>query len=179
MVAVSSSAADRTPLIGVWKLLSYQTEFQDGSPNRAIFGEHPLRYIIFTSEGRMMALIQADGRKVASSDADRAALLSSVIAYSGKYRMNGNGSITHRGCGVESRLGWHRSSAQLCTNRRSPDGHGDVAAGHQCVRLADGSWCFGIRAGEIANAVERLAWRRRIPRRLCVGSDSRSCSSIM
>lgn len=78
----------------MWKLLSYQTEFQDGSPNRAIFGEHPLGYIIFTSEGRMMALIQADGRKVASSDADRAALLSSVIAYSGKYRMNGNGWIT-------------------------------------------------------------------------------------
>ena len=31
VAAVSSSAADRTPLIGVWKLLSYQTEFQDGT----------------------------------------------------------------------------------------------------------------------------------------------------
>ncbi len=94
LAAASSSAADRTPLIGVWKLLSYQTEFQDGSPVRATFGEHPLGYIVFTREGRMMALIQAEGRKAASTDADRAALLSSVIAYTGKYRVNGNGWIT-------------------------------------------------------------------------------------
>ena len=94
LAGLSSGAADRTPLIGVWKLLSYQTEFQDGSPKRATFGEHPAGYIIFTREGRMMALIEAEGRKAASTDTERAALLSSVIAYSGKYRMDGSGWIT-------------------------------------------------------------------------------------
>src|ERR1700685_1643502 len=93
-LALSSHAAERPALVGVWKLLSYQTEFQDGSPKRAMFGEHPMGYIIFTSEGRMMALIEAEGRKAPSTDADRAALLRSVIAYSGKYRVEGNRWIT-------------------------------------------------------------------------------------
>jgi hypothetical protein len=92
--ALSSSSADRTMLIGVWKLLSYQTEFQDGGPKRALFGERPTGYIVFPSEGRMMAIIEAEGRKAPSTDADRAALLSSVIAYSGKYRVEGNRWIT-------------------------------------------------------------------------------------
>ena len=79
VAAVSSSAADRTPLVGVWKLLSYQTEFQDGTPKRATFGEHPSGYIIFTGEGRMMAVLEAEARKVPSSDAERAALLRSMF----------------------------------------------------------------------------------------------------
>jgi hypothetical protein len=86
LAALSSSAADRPTLIGVWKLLSFQTEFQDGSPKRAMFGEHPTGYIIFT-EGRMMAVIEAEGRKVPSSDSDRATLLNTLIAYSGTYRL--------------------------------------------------------------------------------------------
>jgi hypothetical protein len=94
VVAVSSSAADRPPLIGVWKLLSYQTEFQDGTPKRAMFGEHPSGYIIFTGEGRMMAVIEAEGRTAPSSDSNRAALMTSLIAYSGKFRVEGKQWIT-------------------------------------------------------------------------------------
>jgi hypothetical protein len=93
-LALSSHAAERPALVGVWKLLSYQTEFQDGSPKRAMFGEHPTGYIIFTSEGRLMAIIEAEGRKAPSTDSDRAALLKSLIAYSGKYRVEGNQWIT-------------------------------------------------------------------------------------
>jgi len=93
-LALSSHAAERPALVGVWKLLSYQTEFQDGSPKRAMFGEHPTAYIIFTSEGRLMAVIEAEGRKTPSTDSDRAALLKSLIAYSGRYRIEGNQWIT-------------------------------------------------------------------------------------
>jgi Lipocalin-like domain len=89
-----SQAADGAGLIGVWQLLSYQTEFQDGSPKRAMFGEHPTGYIIFTREGRLMAVIEAEGRKTPSSDSDRASLLKTLIAYSGKYRVEGNQWIT-------------------------------------------------------------------------------------
>lgn len=92
--AVPSHAADRTPLIGVWKLLSYQTEIQDGGERRAMFGERPTGYIIFTGEGRMMAVIEAEGRTAPSSDSDRATLLKSLIAYSGKYRVEGKQWIT-------------------------------------------------------------------------------------
>jgi hypothetical protein len=93
-LALSSHAAEQPALVGVWKLLSYQTEFHDGSPKRAMFGEHPTGYIIFTSEGRLMAVIEAEGRKTPSTDSDRAALLKTLIAYSGKYRIEGNQWIT-------------------------------------------------------------------------------------
>jgi hypothetical protein len=82
-------AADRAALIGVWKLLSFQTEFKDGSPRRATFGEHPVGHIIFTKEGRMMAVIEGEGRKAPSTDQDRAALLDSFAAYSGAYQVEG------------------------------------------------------------------------------------------
>lgn len=90
LATLPSHAADRGALIGVWQLLSYQTEFQDGSPKRAMFGEHPTGYIIFTREGRLMAVIEAEGRKAPSTDSDRASLLKSLVAYSGKYRVEGN-----------------------------------------------------------------------------------------
>jgi hypothetical protein len=94
LLALSSHAADGPALVGVWKLLSYQTEFQDGSPKRAMFGEHPKGYLIFTSEGRLMAVIEAESRNAPSTDSDRAALFKSLIAYSGKYRVKGDQWIT-------------------------------------------------------------------------------------
>jgi hypothetical protein len=87
-----SHAADPKALIGVWQLISYQTEFQDGSPKRAMFGKHPTGYIIFTREGRLMTVIEAEGRKTPSTDP--ATLLKSLIAYSGKYRIEGDQWIT-------------------------------------------------------------------------------------
>src|SRR6202521_873323 len=93
-LALPSHAAEQAALVGGWKLLSYQTEFQDGSPKRAMFGEHPTGYIIFTSEGRLMAVIEAEGRKTPSTDSDRAALLKTLIAYSGRYRIEGSQLIT-------------------------------------------------------------------------------------
>ncbi len=85
-----ANATDRTQLVGVWKLLSFETEFKDGSRRRPTFGEHPSGYIIFTREGRMMAVIEAEGRKAPSTDADRAALLQTLSAYSGTYRVDGD-----------------------------------------------------------------------------------------
>jgi Lipocalin-like domain len=93
-LALLTHAAEPPALVGVWKLVSYQTEFQDGSPKRAMFGEHPTGYIIFTSEGRLMAVIEAEGRREPSTDSERAALLKSLVAYSGKYRVEGDQWIT-------------------------------------------------------------------------------------
>jgi hypothetical protein len=90
LATLSSNAADRSALVGVWQLHSYQTEFQDGSPKRAMFGEHPKGYIIFTREGRLMAVIEAEGRKAPSSDSDRSTLLNTLVAYAGTYRVEGN-----------------------------------------------------------------------------------------
>jgi hypothetical protein len=90
-----SLAADRAGVVGVWKLLSFESEFKDGSPRRAMYGEHPSGYLILTREGRMMAIVEGEGRKTASSDAERAALLSTLFAYSGTYKVEGNKWITN------------------------------------------------------------------------------------
>ena len=87
-------ADDRTKVVGVWKLLSFETEFQDGSPRRPVYGLNPTGYIIFTDQGRMMTVIEGEGRKPAKTDDERAALLRTMFAYSGMYRLEGDKWIT-------------------------------------------------------------------------------------
>lgn len=87
-------ADDRAKLVGNWKLLSFENEFQDGSPRRAVYGQHPTGYIIFTAEGRMAAIIEGEGRKAAKTDEERAALLRTMFAYTGMYRLEGDKWIT-------------------------------------------------------------------------------------
>ena len=59
-----------------------------------VLGEHPRGYQIATPEGRWLALVTADGRPVPKTDEDRAKALRSMIAYSGRYRIEGDKVIT-------------------------------------------------------------------------------------
>ena len=88
--AMPSWADDREQLIGVWKLQTYEIEFQDTGERKTQFGDHPNGFLIFTAEGRMMAVLTAEGRKVPQTDSDRAAALGSMFAYSGIYRLEGD-----------------------------------------------------------------------------------------
>jgi hypothetical protein len=95
LFATSGALADNSKsILGVWKLTKHDTEFQDGSPSRKLFGQSPPGYLIFTAEGRMMAVLEAEGRKPAKTDEDRANLLRSVAAYSGMYRLEQDKWIT-------------------------------------------------------------------------------------
>lgn len=81
-------------LIGVWKLLSWQV-IVDNQPPQDVFGLHPKGYLILTSEGRAIALTTAENRKPGMQDAERAELHKSMLAYSGRYRIEGSDFITH------------------------------------------------------------------------------------
>ena len=94
LITQSALADDREKLIGTWKVLSYENEFQDGSPRRALYGQNPTGYIILTAEGRMAAIVEGEGRKPAKTDEERAALLRTMLAYSGMYRLDGDKWIT-------------------------------------------------------------------------------------
>ena len=83
-------ADDRAKLLGSWKLVAWVQEFQDGSEPRPEYGRHPIGYLIFTPEGRMMALLEGEGRQSPSNDQERAALFQSMIAYTGKYSIEGD-----------------------------------------------------------------------------------------
>jgi hypothetical protein len=87
-------ADERAKLVGTWRLLSFENEFQDGSPRRAVYGQKPTGYIIFTAEGRMAAIIEGEGRQSPKTDEDRAALLRTMFAYTGLYRLEGDKWIT-------------------------------------------------------------------------------------
>jgi hypothetical protein len=95
LFAASGVLADNSKsILGVWKLLKHDTEFQDGTPSRKLFGQNPPGYLIFTPEGRMMAVLEAEGRQPAKTDEDRANLLRSVAAYSGIYRLENDRWVT-------------------------------------------------------------------------------------
>jgi hypothetical protein len=80
-------------LIGNWKLVSWQVIVENGAPQN-VFGSNPKGYLILTREGRSMALTTADNRKGGMGNAERAELHKSMLAYSGKYRIEGNEFIT-------------------------------------------------------------------------------------
>jgi hypothetical protein len=126
--APASVPADPASLVGVWKALSFVSEFQDGRPSRAMFGDHPPGYIIFTSEGRMVAVITSEGRKAPATDEDRAALLRTMYAYTGTYRQESDKWTTRVDVAWNPAMDRHRPGAILQAGRRSSDGDVDVAA---------------------------------------------------
>jgi hypothetical protein len=82
-------------LHGVWRVTSFKAQIvgADTAP-RDLLGSNPKGYLIFTPEGRMAAVISAADRKPPSTDADSLALTKSVIAYTGKYVVEGDKWVT-------------------------------------------------------------------------------------
>jgi len=85
-------------IVGVWKLKSLSFE-ETASGNVLLpFGEAPKGLIVFTKGGHMMALGVEAGRKPPSSseltESERAALFSSMFAYSGVYRIEEAAAVT-------------------------------------------------------------------------------------
>ena len=89
-----SLADDSTRLEGVWRLLSYAIEDQASGHKEPIMGEKPTGYAIFTREGRAMFVVTGDGRKPPTDDKSRRALLNTLVAYTGRYRVEGDKWIT-------------------------------------------------------------------------------------
>lgn len=89
-----SFADDREKILGVWKLVSWEREVQATGKRLSSFGKNPTGYRIFTPEGRMMVIVTAEGRKAANTENERAALLDSMFAATGIYRVEGDRFIT-------------------------------------------------------------------------------------
>jgi hypothetical protein len=93
VLSASVFAAERNPLVGNWKLVSNQIIIDNGPP-KDFPGSNPRGYLILTSEGRMMAFIAAGDRKFGTTDAEMGKLFTSMVAYSGKYRIEGSDFVT-------------------------------------------------------------------------------------
>jgi len=94
LVNVPARAADSDRIIGTWKLVSVVYEDAQTKDRTPVLGEHPHGYQIATPEGRWLALVTADGRPVPKTDEDRAQALRTMIAYTGRYRVEDGKVIT-------------------------------------------------------------------------------------
>jgi Lipocalin-like domain len=88
----SSDQASDNRLAGDWKLVSSQA-IVDGEAHD-LFGPDPHGYLVLTPHGRLCAITIARRREAGESDADRAALHRSMMAYTGRYRVEGDDFIT-------------------------------------------------------------------------------------
>jgi hypothetical protein len=93
VIGTAAVADERHPLVGNWKLVSWQVVGEDGKP-QDVFGTAPSGYLVITPEGRSIVLTTASGRKPGTDDTARAALQKSMLSYSGRYRVEGGDFIT-------------------------------------------------------------------------------------
>jgi lipocalin-like protein len=90
MSARAQEGADANArIVGSWRVLTYELEFQDGGERVLPLGDRPNGYLVFGADGRMMAYLEAGGRKAPRTDEERAAAYRSMLAYTGKYRVEG------------------------------------------------------------------------------------------
>ena len=77
-------------LAGTWKVVSLLTRF-DGGDTVEPFGPNPKGRLVLTPEGVWMIILTgANNRGPAKNLEEKAALLDSMLAYSGKYTIEGN-----------------------------------------------------------------------------------------
>jgi len=87
-------AALRKQIVGTWALVSVVYEDTGTKERTPIYGEHPKGIQIATAAGRWFALMTDEGRMIPKTDEDRAQALKSMIAYTGRYRVEDGKVIT-------------------------------------------------------------------------------------
>ena len=92
--AHADDAALRQEIVGTWKLVSVVYEDQATKERTPVYGEHPKGIQIATPQGRWLALMTGEGRPIPKTDEDRAQALKTMIAYTGRYRIENGKVIT-------------------------------------------------------------------------------------
>ena len=75
-------------LAGTWKVVSLLTKF-DGGDTVEPFGPNPNGRLVLTPEGVWIIILTAANRGPAKNLEEKAALIDSMLAYSGKYTIEG------------------------------------------------------------------------------------------
>jgi Lipocalin-like domain len=94
VMASHALADDKEKIVGMWKLVSVVYEDQQTKERTPVLGEHPRGRQIATADGRWLALVTAENRPVPRTDAERARALQTMIAYTGRYRVEDGKVIT-------------------------------------------------------------------------------------
>ncbi|CEF56209.1 lipocalin-like domain-containing protein [Acetobacter ghanensis] len=84
----------RQNLIGTWELVSYKVEEKETGSFINAMGPAPRGRVIFTPDGWVAFNLEGSNRLPATTDADRAQLMKTLVAYIGRYRVEGDQWIT-------------------------------------------------------------------------------------
>jgi hypothetical protein len=87
VLLISTPSIGQQSLVGTYKYVSHVAEI-DGLPTEPL-GKAPRGYLMFTPT-RVIAVVTAETRKPGTSVAEKAALLDTLSAWSGRYRIEGN-----------------------------------------------------------------------------------------
>jgi hypothetical protein len=91
---IPALAAESDQVVGTWKLVSYVVEVKTTGEKMMVMGDNPSGYVVFNPEGRVFFVLTGDGRKPGKTDAEKAALLNTLVAYTGTYRVEDGKWIT-------------------------------------------------------------------------------------
>ena len=103
VVALAQTAPGQTKgdLVGTWKLVSAWSTRPNGE-RVPLYGEHPIGFLTYSTEGRMTAILGNSERPMLSTEdrltapmAERAAAFSNFTAYAGTFRIEGDRVIHH------------------------------------------------------------------------------------
>jgi len=83
-------ADDSNKVVGTWKLVSYETEVQADGKKEPAMGQNPTGYAVFNPDGRVFLMLTGDGRTPAKTAEARSELFTTLVAYTGSYRLEGD-----------------------------------------------------------------------------------------
>ena len=89
ILQAAAPRAQQDDLVGTWNLLSCFMEDVETKERKEVWGEKPNGRLAITATGDWIVVQTAQGRKAPQSDEDRSAAFQSMLAYSGKYRAEG------------------------------------------------------------------------------------------
>jgi hypothetical protein len=95
---VTSRAAvadDAGRIVGTWKLVSVVYQDVATGEKTMPLGAHPVGYQLATAAGRWIAIVNGENRAIPTTDAERSAALLSMIAYTGRWHVDGDKIVTH------------------------------------------------------------------------------------
>ena len=92
--ARADDARLKQKIVGNWKLVSVVYEDQESKARSPVYGEHPRGRQIATADGIWLALVTAEGRTVPKTDEERAQALRTMIAHTGRYRVEDGKVVT-------------------------------------------------------------------------------------
>ncbi|GEM16870.1 hypothetical protein NBRC3293_1367 [Gluconobacter oxydans NBRC 3293] len=81
-------------LVGTWNLVSYRVEEKDTGTFINAMGPSPRGRVIFTPDGWVAFNLEGSHRHPAETEADYPGLMKTLVAYIGRYRVEGNQWIT-------------------------------------------------------------------------------------